>query len=539
MMKYTRMCLPALVLISWQAGRVLAEPGAAVQPVKIVIPVIPPLDPAPSHRAASYEAVAPVSPMAREATRTYEVAPPPPMPRTAAAPSASPTVLPAVMPLPATDFAAPGMLPAAGSIRQTGFAQQPEETPQVHTVPALPGPEPSPPDEERLSDEPATRWWTMRQLQGTWLGAAMDDSRLSFSGWTEASYNLSTTNVTNSPVVWADRSDKFLLQQHWMRFERSVVTDTNDPTWGFKFDTLIGSDYRFTIPRGFLNAQLQNSDGVTQNLYGVDLIQHYVNVYCPNLFKGTEFRVGRIWCPWGMESLEGPATPLPSRSYAFNWAPPFTHWGLGAYMTFNDQWSGMAMLVNGNDIYLGDPAEEMRYVGNLSCKVNAKNTVTAAVGLGRGMFNAGQPFDATTVSLPDEPLGRNNFNNVDVVWQHVFDAKWTYAVEGIYGWQYSAPDLFNPSGFGTATWGSACHYLFYQMTPKVQGILRYENFIDAVGQRTGFAGLYTSVTGGLKFNIRPGIIFRPELRFDYNGNSLPFEGKHGIVVADADLIVRW
>ncbi|MGE3808755.1 MAG: outer membrane beta-barrel protein, partial [Gemmataceae bacterium] len=211
----------------------------------------------------------------------------------------------------------------------------------------------------------------------------------------------------------------------------------------------------------------------------------------------------------------------------------------GAFITFNDQWSGVFMLVNGNDIYLGNSAEEMRTVGNLSWKANAKDTVTVAWGLGRGKFNTGAPFPTVTVALPTEPLGRNNFNNVDLVWQHVFNAKWTYAVEGIYGWQYGAPDPFNPTMFGTATWGSVAQYLFYQMTPNVQGILRVEEFEDAVAERTGFAGLYTAITTGLRINLRKGVIFRPELRYDYNGNSLPFEGKHDIFVADADLIIRW
>ena len=35
------------------------------------------------------------------------------------------------------------------------------------------------------------------------------------------------------------------------------------------------------------------------------------------------------------------------------------------------------------------------------------------------------------------------------------------------------------------------------------------------------------------------ILFRPEVRYDYNGYSRPFEGKHGIFTAGADLIFRF
>jgi hypothetical protein len=47
------------------------------------------------------------------------------------------------------------------------------------------------------------------------------------------------------------------------------------------------------------------------------------------------------------------------------------------------------------------------------------------------------------------------------------------------------------------------------------------------------------VTGGYQFHLRKGIIIRPELRYDYNGESRPFEGKHGQFLAASDWIIRW
>ncbi|MGE3805035.1 MAG: outer membrane beta-barrel protein, partial [Gemmataceae bacterium] len=255
MMKRKSRFLPAMLLLLGQANSALAQ--EAPGPVPIVIPVIQPV-------AASTPAPAPV----QRITLPDEPG---------------------------------GMLPPATELlHPTAFAQQ-AGTPEPIVVPALPSPAAPAPDEELLTATPPERWWLMRSLQGTWMGAALDNNRLSISGWTEASYNLSTADVSNSPVVWDDRANRFLLQQHWIRIERNVVTsDTAEPSWGFRFDTLIGSDYRFSIPRGLLNGQLANSDGVTQNLYGVDLIQHYVNAYFPNVFKGLEVRVGRLWTPWGV-----------------------------------------------------------------------------------------------------------------------------------------------------------------------------------------------------------------------------------------------
>ena len=66
-----------------------------------------------------------------------------------------------------------------------------------------------------------------------------------------------------------------------------------------------------------------------------------------------------------------------------------------------------------------------------------------------------------------------------------------------------------------------------------------EFFDDVDGNRTGFEGVYTAVTAGLRFEPRPGFIIRPELRFDYNFESKPFEDKHGMGTATTDFIVRW
>lgn len=402
------------------------------------------------------------------------------------------------------------------------------------------------------------RWYVMKHLQGGWLGTLMYDNRISFLGWTDQSYTGSTTAQSNIPVTWNDRANRYLLQQHWMRLERSIVTDSTTPTWGFRIDVLAGSDYRWSMMRGILDGQMINHQSVAsptsqqqnfQNLYGLDPIQHYLNLYCPSI--KTEFRVGRLYTPWGVESLEAVSCPLPSRSYAFNWSPPFTHYGIGAYTTINDQWSMINMLVNGNDIMIGDPSEEMRYVGLLRWAKGA-DSVAVATSMGRGKFNRGDPFhpnanNPTTVGLSFEPLGRNNFNAFDLVWTHAFNSALSYNVELIYAYQYDAPIFatgsFSTPGalsFGFANWYSAAHYLFYNFSDKVTGIVRGETFVDAQGQRTGFPGLYTAVTGGAQIRLTNSIIFRPEIRYDYCGQSRPFQGdSHDCVTAVADLIVRW
>jgi hypothetical protein len=436
--------------------------------------------------------------------------------------------VPSVQPPAAADQPAPA--PATVNVQ----AQLPTTTPPAATPPAPA----TPPD----------RWAVMHTLQGTWLGAGLDDNRMSISGWFEGSYTASSTNTTNQPVVWNDRPNTFLLQQAWLRVERSVVTSgTSTPTWGYRIDILSGSDYRFTQQRGLFNSQLENSNG-NQNLYGVDPIQFYVNTYIPNLFEGTDVRAGRLYTPWGYESLEAISTPFASRSYAFNWSPPFTHMGIMISPQFNKQWSGKFMLANGNDVFF-TANQEPRLVGALTwTSLSKADTATFGWSLGRGKFNAARPFAPATAGEQNEPAGRNNLNALDFVYTHTFNPRLAYSTELIYGWQYGVPANV-PGGIidegravgeqGFAHWGSWVQYLTYNFTSRLTGIARFELFDDFEGQRTGFEGLYTAITVGAQIKPYKWLMFRPELRYDRNNYSNPFEGRNNIYTAAFDCIVRW
>ena len=398
------------------------------------------------------------------------------------------------------------------------------------------------------------RWFLMKELQGNWLGAILDDNRTSISGWVEQSYTSSTNRISNQPLVWNDRANEYLLNSFWLRLDRSVVTTgTTEPTWGYRLDVSAGTDYRFSMMRGLFTSQLQNSrlnpeelSGRIQNLYGVDPIQFYTNVYIPTLFAGTDIRVGRLFCPWGYESLDGISTPFVSRSYAYNWSSPFTHMGVMVSPTFNAQWSGKFMLANGNDVFLDSPAQELRFVGAVTyTSFDKRDIVTLGTTIGRGKFNAGKPYDPATISEQFEPAGRNNLNVFDLVWTHTFHSRLSYAAELLYGYQYGVPANV-PGGIisknvteGTAHWGSLAQYVNYQITPELQSITRFEVFDDFDGQRTGFEGVYTAVTTGFQYRPVKSLLIRPEIRFDYNGYSRPFENKHYLFSTAIDAIIRF
>lgn len=467
--------------------------------------------------------------------------------------------LPEIQPRPALRLLPDRSLPTAAEppAKAAALAEADKAAPPATVevvAPLLPAPV-VPPAAAAAAAAPAAaadRWWLMRELQGTAYGAALDDHRMYLYGWINGSVTGSTASQSNAPVTWNDRPNKFLLQQSWLRFGRSLVTSgTTEPTFGFHLDFLAGSDYRYTLPRGLWNSQFLNSswDPATDpvgtdymRMYGVDLVQHYVNAYIPNLFRGTEIRVGRFYTPWGVESIEAISTPLISHSYAFNWCPPFTHSGVAAYITFDPQWTAVLMAVNGNDVYFGDPAAEWRFVGNVKwTQPGGQNTVMLATSVGRGKFDAGEPFDVPGITAIDEAVGRNHINVFDVVWTHIFNSRLAYNLEAIYGYQTNVLGIFNEAGYGTAHWFALAHYLFWTISPQLTGVARFETFDDLQGGRTSFDTVYTALTTGLTYRPCKDVAVRSELRYDHASTGNPFDHgtKNQLFTAAVDFIVRW
>jgi hypothetical protein len=412
-----------------------------------------------------------------------------------------------------------------GTALMLGQAPPPEEpaapTPVTVQAPVLPVP-PAAPTPAAAPASPATppeRWFLMKALQGTGPGALLDDHRLRLYGWTDMTFTASSADDSNLPLGFNWRANQFLVQQNWLRFEEPVVkTGTTEPTFGFRSDWILpGADYRFTLPRGIFNEQLTANHGQPE-LYGIDPIQFYAEAYFPTIGRGLDVKIGRTFCQYGVESNDAISNALESHAYTFIY-DPFTHTGIVNTLQLTDAWSVQFGIVLGADIFI-NPADEPTAMGSVKwAPPNGRDSVLFSFIANRGKFDTEHNF--------------NNPNVFDLVYTHQFNARLAYNYESLVGYQTGVP------GIGTARWASAINYLTYTFSPRLSGTTRLELFDDAQGQRTGFSGLYTAGTLGLSFKLRPGLIFRPEVRYDYNDDSRPFEDHHGLFTATGDVILRW
>ncbi len=384
-------------------------------------------------------------------------------------------------------------------------------------VPAAPSapPAPAPIGKEGA---PVERWLLMKALQGTWPGALLDDHRWLVSGWIDMSYTVSNVD-NNLPMGFNYRGNEFLLQQNWLRIDRPVVTSgTTEPSFGFRNDWILpGSDYFFTLPRGIFFGQLTANDG-KPNRYGIDPIQFYLEAYFPTIAAGTDIKFGRIFCQYGVESNAAVDNSFLSHAYAFIY-DPFTHTGLMATTKLTDTWSVQAGIMLGNDNFI-DPVDTPYSMGSVKwAPPGGRDSVLASFILGSGRFNDSRNF--------------HNPQVFDYLYTHQFNPRLNYKFEALYGFTYNVPDI------GFANWFSVLNYLTYDLTPRLSAAARSEFFDDFQGQRTGSPGLYSTLTCGVQFRPRKSIIFRPEIRYDYNGESRPFDGQHGLFTLASDLILRW
>jgi hypothetical protein len=406
------------------------------------------------------------------------------------------------------------LLSATLTMGQAGGA--PAEPPAAE-APVPSGPTPEAP--KAAAVPPADRWLLMKALQGTWAGALLDSERMQLTGWADMSYTASSDRRTNLPMGFNYQANEFLLQQNWIRFERTVVTSgTTEPTFGFRSDWILpGSDYRFTLARGIFDSQLTASNG-RPITYGVDPIQFYAEAYFPTIGQGLDVKFGRFFCIYGVESNAAVDNAIWSHAYTFIY-DPFTHSGVMGTLKLTPAWTAEAGLVTGSDIFIAPPAVPTTCGRVIWAPPGGPDSVLFAWIVGPGRFNQEQQF--------------HNPEVFDLIYNHRFNPRLIYNLEALYGFTYNVPKT------GFANWMGLIDYLTYTVTPQLNTNARLEFFDDFQGQRTGFAGLYTVLTLGLNFRPYKSVIIRPEIRYDRNWQSRPFDDRHDLFTAGSDIILRW
>ena len=364
-----------------------------------------------------------------------------------------------------------------------------------------------------------TKYLLEKSLAETRLGNLLDDRGIRIYGWTEMSFNGSTARSSNAPVFMIDRANEFLLNQNYLVVEKTLDASKKEFQWGWAVNWILpGSDARTTVVRGLWDDQLRRKNGGPVN-YPIDPYQFYGQFYLPNLgSEGTTVKVGRFNTHCSYEVVQAVDTPFVSRSYLFQYNP-FTHTGVWATTPLNDTWTASYGLATGSDTFI-DPANRATFIGQLKwAPPEGKTSILFNTVITKPRYDAAEAFAF--------------YNYYGLVLTHKFTDKLTYVLDAAFSHINGVP------GIGSTNWYGAANYFMYAHTDKLTSTFRAEAFEDTDGFRTGSRGLYQEYTYGLTWKPINSLLVRPSVRYDYNVDSRPFEGKRDLFTATIDLIVRW
>lgn len=306
-------------------------------------------------------------------------------------------------------------------------------------------------------------------------------SGLEIGGWINggATYNANNpSDGFNGPVTFADRANRFQLNQLNLFIERSVDTKTSNWSLGGRFDFLFGTDAIYTQAFG-ISAFDENtgepSDRGNWDLnlcckstrtYGIALPQAYLEAHVP-VGNGLNVKAGHFYTPLGYESVPAPDNFFYTRAYILNSGEPFTHTGfLGTY-TIDKNWTIQGAATTGSatggwDGGFDKQLDNWGGLANLSWNSDDKRTIMAL----------GGTYGQTAVNEP--------WMMYSVVLQHWLTPKMHGVLQHTHGW---AADINLPGGIRNAAWYSINTHLTYDLQKNLSIGIRAERFHDRNGWR--------------------------------------------------------
>jgi len=358
-------------------------------------------------------------------------------------------------------------------------------------------------------------------LKGTSLGNWLDDLRIRPYGWIDIGGNYSSSKHDNSPVSYDLVPNSVQLDQIVLRLERFVDTyQTDHIDWGFRWTMLYGTDYRYTIGKGYIDSQVFKHN----ELYGGDpTVEAFGEIYFPNVVDGLLVKIGRYISPADIEAQLAPQNYLFTHSLMFT-VDPYTYTGVNTHWKLNKNWTIELGVDFGNDMAPWVDSASLNGLGMVRYTTDdGNNGIYGGVNaIGEGKYQR----------------GHDDLQQAVVTWGHRFDDRFHMQMELYYMWMYHAltgsdvitgpSQPFAPSGPGTPIkgradeWGYTC-YLEYKIDNATYVTFRPGFLDDMKGQRTGFKTFYTDFTLGISHNFTPWLTMRPEIRYDRSYQVAAFD----------------
>ena len=318
-------------------------------------------------------------------------------------------------------------------------------------------------------------------VQANSLTNLFKENGLELGGWINggATYNANNpSDGFNGAVTFADRANRFQLNQLNLFLQRNVESEGKKWDIGGRFDFLFGTDAIYTQAFG-ISAFDENtgepSDRGNWDLnlcckstrtYGIAFPQAYLEAYVP-VGNGLNIKTGHFYTPLGYETVPAPENFFYTHAYILNSGEPFTHTGfLGSY-TINPNWFVQAGATTGSatggwDGGFDKQLDNWGGLANIRWNSNDQKTSIAL----------GGTYGQTAVNEP--------WIMYSTVLQHWVTPKTHLVLHHTHGW---ASNINLPEGIQNAAWYSINSHLTYDLFRDLSIGIRAERFHDRNGWR--------------------------------------------------------
>lgn len=339
--------------------------------------------------------------------------------------------------------------------------------------------------------------------------------RLHVAGWFNGGYVFnggSPGSGFNGPYNATDFANQGQFNQSYLIAEYILPRDGSAGVGG-RVDALYGSDFFNVQSLGF---ELDNHGDRRWNssqYYGVAVPQLYGQVGSDRL----NAIVGRWYSLVGYEGVMAAGNFFYSKSYSYQFANPFTHWGaLGTYK-ISDCWQIQGGVHMGWNVLDRDDNN----AGAIGGIKYTRDTFWSsfAITSGNEFTNPGG-----VKGVPNEMANRTQYSFIFDV--NPRNGPVEYVLHHFLGWQ----DEGNRNG-GTASWYGLDQYAYYRINDCWKLGARFEWFRDVDGTRVGLnrpanpnnpplPGNYYSATIGVNWQPMPNLVIRPEARYDWVNDNV-------------------
>ncbi|MCA9144546.1 MAG: porin [Planctomycetales bacterium] len=351
-------------------------------------------------------------------------------------------------------------------------------------------------------------------------------------GWTiegyiagGGTYNASNpVSNYNGPVTFNDRANEMMLNQLYLSIGRDADNGGCGWAWGARADVLYGQDYVFTQAVGLET----NTDGTpsfnsSTSTFGLALPQIYGEV----AYNDLSVKVGHFYTIMGYEGVKPTSNFFYSHAYTMQYGEPFTHTGALATYDYNCNWDFYAGLVNGWNTW-DAVSDKLQFLGGATYTPDSERYSLT------GTFISGEENGSLA------PLPTTRRTGYSIVFDYDISCRLKYVFQHDNFWQSN--DALNAGN--DSEWYGINQYLFYTVNDCWKLGARFEWFRDDDGVRLQgapvrelvsgtapvatptflnpamSAGDYFNLTVGANWSPSSNLTIRPELRWDWSGNTV-------------------